>query len=1037
MKRLFILFLFTVIFLGCYAASSYEVEDGWITGYNSVRYNNRPIYLNNSNAFILAGDRPVLRFAKDEFLYGTLYLNYISNSDTLALYDFDSIKSMYKAGRLKWILKDKSIPGGELVLELLRHDGAFGACLSVESCNLPSSASLEIVCGGNKRYPGQHLSWNFDVMGHPELLNWGIDENFAVIDRLQIKTNAKAYYNIFMNEEKKLDMVQASSDCFDECARLNMNLAGRLTVNTPDKFLNAVAEASVIAVDGTWYPPVFVHGCMQWNRALPGWRTVFGGTVYGWHDRVCQQAAYYIESQVTESDKTEAKADPGLLLTAQHADSRFYGVGRIERDQTFYDMQSQFFDQLIEEYRWNPDPSFVAMLRPALELHLKWMEDCFDPDGDGLYESYMNTWPTDSQWYNGGGTAEATSYAYKGHKAALDMALHADDMEKAEHHRRMLERIESGFNGLLWIKDRGHSGSYREQGGYGRVHSDPWLYSIFLPIDAGLTSWLQNIESLYYSEWALQNDSMPLGGRRVWTSNWLPAAWSVREMWPGDNYHLALAYFLAGFPEDGWDVMKGTFMHSAYGHTVPGNLGADQGGIDFGDCVHMFARTMVSGMFGFMPDYPNNNVMFAPSLPSDWSYASIALPDFKFNFNTVGKKAIYNIEILHKTNMKFRLPVLANSVSSLKVNGIETAFSIEPAPGRALICFELEEADKADIEIDFNGDYLYEDESHIACEAGTSNTVNVGREKSEIVGLYDPQGVLEDFSYKGNRLKFKVSENIGYHTVVLTVRDKEVVYYKILRLNVSDRKKSKNEKYLYMLEDNLEGRWETVDISGDFNADVRQIYKQKYLTPRPNTVSVRIGIDGFSPWTFPYWGTTPPEIKLDSISSLLSENRLSTSYGVPFLWNGVDENVAFVSLWDNYPDSIVFDMGGRKGEAICFLVCGSTNMMQCNIENAEIKVNYMNGDSESLYLVPPVNYWNLCPIDSHATAPGQFSRSYYTSEIDRFCMPEIFPRNIGLGENCRAMVLPMRLKRNKGIKNIVLNCLSQEVVVGLMGISIK
>lgn len=124
--------------------------------------------------------------------------------------------------------------------------------------------------------------------------------------------------------------------------------------------------------------------------------------MYGWHERVKEEAKYYIDSQVTKSDKILPKADPSLLLTGQHPDSRFYGVGRIEQDQSFYNMQSQFFDQLIEEYRWTNDSALISFLRPTLELHLQWQEECFDPDGDGVYESYLNSWPTDSQWYNGG-----------------------------------------------------------------------------------------------------------------------------------------------------------------------------------------------------------------------------------------------------------------------------------------------------------------------------------------------------------------------------------------------------------------------------------------------------------------------------------------------------------------------------------------------------------------------------------------------------------------------------------------------------------
>ncbi len=62
------------------------------------------------------------------------------------------------------------------------------------------------------------------------------------------------------------------------------------------------------AIDGTWYPPVFVHGAMAWSVRFPGWRTIFGGTMYGWHDRVMDEAKFYTDAQVTESDKERSQS---------------------------------------------------------------------------------------------------------------------------------------------------------------------------------------------------------------------------------------------------------------------------------------------------------------------------------------------------------------------------------------------------------------------------------------------------------------------------------------------------------------------------------------------------------------------------------------------------------------------------------------------------------------------------------------------------------------------------------------------------------
>jgi hypothetical protein len=230
--------------------------------------------------------------------------------------------------------------------------------------------------------------------------------------------------------------------------------------------------------------------------------------------------------------------------------------------------------------------------------------------------------------------------------------------------------------------------------------------------------------------------------------------------------------------------------------------------------------------------------------------------------------------------------------------------------------------------------------------------------------------------------------------------------------------------------------WESVGIQPLLNADVTTIYKQKYLSPRPNTVSVRLGTDGYSTWTFPYWKSLPPEIKLDKVKNMLNDkNRMITPQGVPFIWNEGAKNIAFTSMWDNYPKKIDFPVN-RRGNAIYFLVSGSTNVMQCQIANAVIRLNYADGQTDSLELVPPVNYWNLSPISANATAPGQSSRNDYTAEIDKFCLPAKLPEVVQLGENCRAMLLNIKLRQGIELKSITLETLSQEVVVGLMGITI-
>lgn len=1030
--------LFFMVLLGysltAFSQTEYLAKDGWIIGHNKDRFNNRPLYLPKHSTFVLTGDNPVLRFVSDSYLYGTLYFTYEYKGVKKMLHEFDDITSMYKGGIMKWLLKDKAFPDLDVQIEVLPSSHTFmGGVIRLVAQGRSKDDKFQIVYGEKKDYR-QRLSWLFDVMGHPNILNWGINDKFIADGEMTLSSASVQYIKVEMADDKKLVVADREKECYKKVYKEMNSFLSRMKIDTPDEYLNAVAMASLKAVDGSWIAPVFLHGCMQWNNKYPGWRTIFGGTMYGWHDRVFDEAQYYIDSQIKDSNKQQAKADEQYLLTKQETGSVYYGKGRISRDQSFYNMQSQFFDQLIEEYRWNNSPEYVAILRPALELHLKWQEVCFDPDGDGLYESYINTWPTDSQWYNGGGSAEETSYAYKGHKAAYDMAIAVGDSATAIYHQSMMEKIKTGFQSLLWIRNKGYSGAYKEQGGYQRVHENPWLYSIFLPIDAGLTSELQNIESLYYTEWALQNDKVSNEGRMVWTSNWMPAVWSVRELWPGDNYHLAYAYMKSGLSEGGWDILKGTMLNLAFNHTVPGNLGGQQGGIDFGDCIHPFARTLVSGLFGYMPDYPNEKVSFEPAFPVEWDHASIELPDFKLDFKNNGGEITYKLELAKAAKLELEIPVRCSGVKQVLVNGKAAAYELRPMPGKTAVIVKTAKTAKADIVIRYDAIPIEAETTEMECNTKSSQNIEFD---GKIQAIFDPQGIMDVYDIQRNKADIHFNDNAGYHTMVMNVNVGTVPQLKVVRVRLNDTDRMRYDSIMNMKGVTLNSfTWKPVDLSVHFNADVRSIYKQAYWSPRPNTVSVRIGTDGYSPWTFPHWNSKAPEISLEKVESMLENGMLNVPQGVPFKWNSFDNNIAFVSLWDNFPDCVEIPVND-SGKAICFLVCGSTNMMQCEIANAEIELIYEDGNRDVMELVPPVNYWNLCPIQPKPAAAGQISRAYYDSEIDRFSMPKEFPCVVSLGKNCNAMVLPRKLREGVKVEKILLRCLSQEVVVGLMGVSIS
>ena len=137
------------------------------------------------------------------------------------------------------------------------------------------------------------------------------------------------------------------------------------------------------------------------------------------------------------------------------------------------------------------------------------------------------------------------------------------------------------------------------------------------------------------------------------------------------------------------------------------------------------------------------------------------------------------------------------------------------------------------------------------------------------------------------------------------------------------------------------------------------------------------------------------------------------------------KNIAFTSLWDNWPKSVSVPVNA-SGEAVWLLVCGSSNPMQGKISNAVITFRYKDGVEEKLDLVPPENFWSLCG----------FGRTDYNYARDGFSLPNTPPAQVQLGTNCRAMTYGWKLRPGVELENISLETLSQEVVIGLMGVSI-
>jgi hypothetical protein len=1059
----------------------YAVDGDAFVRHNGDRYCNRPLYCRHIDAIALAGDKPFALLASGKNTLGCLVVAFVRDGRALWLQDASDITSRYHPGRMEWIIRDKS--WGETVIHLELVPFSEGAGMALKALVTGSTKGDEIIwASGGVRQSKISALWEFDMTsqknvtigkdflpaacsgnevqtledvwilrsgpsGSPASVgDCGVTNQPVVADgrlwkdplalraskgsaepvacgSLPVVTDQPIYWSL---RDSGLQNDSSAEKQFGSGVARAQEIEGRVSIDTPDAWLNAAVGASVNAMEGCFRKGMFTHAGMRWGVPLLGWRTLYGGTVYGSHDEVLEQAGRCLAAQIKTSDKIAPHADPATSLSSQAPDSRMFGKGRVDIYQPHhYDMQSQFFDQLIHAWRWTGDPELEKLLSPALDLHCDYIRECFDPSGKGIYESYANSWPTDDQWFNGGGTPEETAYAYTAERNAAEIAARSGNRTASNEHKATAERIKGAFLDLLWIKEKGHPGAYREQGGLERLHESAWLNSIFCPIDAGLLNPEESAQAIDYTSRELERIHPGYGGEQCWPSNWLPSVWSVREMWPGDNYHLALACFQTGLPEEGWKLLRGTFPQQMLFGPVPGDMGHAAGATDFNDCNGMFARAVVEGLFGYVPDYPNGRVRIRPGFPDSWNQASITTRDFSLSFQRDGNRDQLHITLTRKAVLELSLRVRTKSVRSVMVNGHPSKWNEVAGFGATIVKIDIPETMEADIRIEL-ADRLPET-PRLELSGKSGESLSIREPDGKLVGFHDPQGVLHDAGIHDGTLRGILTKNEGAHLLFGLIRTGTTLQWRRISVYITDPEAELDRSRQRLESIPQHAIWEPVSLDTQLNADVRDIFRQQYLSPRPNTCSLRLATDGCSTWQMILdKKNKPPEIDVSLVSGLKgADGLIRTALGVPFLWPEGKENIAFTSLWDNWPHKIDFPVK-RKAEEIWFLVCGSTNPMQVRIPNARIRIEYDDGKVEILDLIPPFNFWSLCP----------FGGIDYDYNRDAFSLPKTPPATLQLGKNCRAIVLGHRLRTDVPVKKVTLEAQSQEVVIGLIGMTL-
>ena len=237
-------------------------------------------------------------------------------------------------------------------------------------------------------------------------------------------------------------------------------------------------------------------------------------------------------------------------------------------------------------------------------------------------------------------------------------------------------------------------------------------------------------------------------------------------------------------------------------------------------------------------------------------------------------------------------------------------------------------------------------------------------------------------------------------------------------------------------------RYETVPMDQYMNASVDQIFTNAYLSPRSPFTTLQIPKQGIGEWCHPNLTAAVDDSGLRNASH---EGIFETPFGIPFRTPS-DEgapNIAFTSLWDNYPSSVTIPLVGKASHAY-LLMAGSTNHMQVHVHNGEVVVTYRDGSVSRLELHNPETWVPIEQdlfIDDYAfrlSQPRPYRVVLKSGKVSRnfdeeISVTEVYGRSIDGGAG---IILDMPLDKDKELDHISVKTIANEVVIGLMSVTL-
>ena len=510
--------------------------------------------------------------------------------------------------------------------------------------------------------------------------------------------------------------------------------------------------------------------------------------------------------------------------------------------------------------------------------------------------------------------------------------------------------------------------------------------------------------------------------------------------------HTALAYWQGGRPEEAFKLWKGSLVESMYVGASPGNFqqlsfyDAIRGELyrDFADDIGMTARSLVEGLFGVFVDALHDTIHIHPGFPSKWNHASISTPDLSYDFKRTGKTDQYHFSLkqVRKLNLSMHVGTDWDDVQSVFVNGKSVKWKFVDAIEKPAIVFNATATKDFVIKIKWKGRKIVEPKLQYQRDKLIDHKFILSSSVASFITSFDPQEMFLRPKVNSHEFSGFPTYRDGPQTFFLKIKQGGASYWYPLSFDVVEVAEPTHTETIV-------GFFDKIDLTPYFNDRVTNIFKNQYLSPRPNGPTLQLPTQGIGNWAYPLAMANINDSGLRQKAGYRNEIVVGDAripFATPSSFN--EKNILFTSMWDNYPDSAIIPLTGNA-LSVYFLMAGSTNPMQSRMVNGALIVRYKDGTQKKLELKNPENWW---PIEQDVyddgfafttNAPRPLRVYFKTGEDSKTFNNYITIR----GFTNRAIdggagtVLYLSLDPSKELQSLVVKAIANDVVIGLMSVT--